>query len=138
MSRSSRRNGGWRKLLPLLIFAAFALFIAREQFPAVNDGIESLLHPLAFQAVKACRERALSGAENPQFARLIRYGEANPTQAGWFVDDIVVGEMRPGEGEQRVLATCHVDDSGKVVNVFRQPYGAGSPMAREHVEGEPD
>ncbi len=122
----------------MLIFAAFALFIAREQFPAVDDWFESLLHPAAFEAVKQCRARALSGAENPEFARLIGPGEAKPTQAGWFVDDVVIGEMRPGRDELRVLVTCHVNAAGEVVNVFRKPYAASSPVASDRVEDASD
>ncbi len=104
-----------------MLLAAFALLIARDQFQPVDDFFQSWLRPDAFSAIQQCRQAALAKAHRPDLARLIEYGRAQPTQAGWFIDRILVGEMRPGTDEQRFRVSCHVDAEGRLANVFAKP-----------------
>ena len=130
--RPRRRRGS--RLIPLLIFAGFGLFVLKEQVPAVNDAFQSLLRPAAFRAIEACREAALAGSPNPDFARLLRRGRASETRGGFFVDDVVVGELERGKGEVRREVECHVDRDGKGVEVTRRDAGA-PPAPRPQFTG---
>ncbi len=125
--KKPRRRSGISKIIPLLLFGLFALFILKEQVPAVNDKYLSLVKPNEFQAIQACRKAALAKSSNPTFARLINFGEANKTQQGIFVDHILVGELAPDSGESRFTVNCHIDQSGALANVHAQPYL--SPLA---------
>lgn len=128
-----RRRGRGGRLLPLLIFAGFGLFILKEQVPAVNDAYLRLVDPDALRALVACREAALAGSATPDFARLLERGRAHPTRNGFFVDRLVIGELADGGGEARRAIECHVDAAGKVVDIARLDAptpNASSPFSR--------
>jgi hypothetical protein len=108
------------KLVPLLIFAVFAVFVLKDQFPTIDDKIQSLLHPQAFKAIQACRQAALTGSNNPDFTRLLEFGRANKTQNGFFIDQLVIGELESGKGEIRKAVQCYVDSAGVIVDIQRQ------------------
>ncbi len=135
-SRRRRSRGG--RLVPLLIFAGFGLFILKEQVPAVNDAYLGLVKPGALRALKACREAALTGSATPDFVRILEYGRAHPTLNGYFVDQLVIGELEKGRGEVRRAIECHVDVSGNVVDVSRHEATTAQPPAQFAGEGDDD
>lgn len=116
-----RRQTRVHRFLPVLIFLLFGAFILKEQVPAVNDAIESLLHPDAMRAVKACRTAALASSKTPDFVRLIKLGRASPTHNGFIIEQLVLGEMDPHEGETQTSIICHIDRQGQVINLARKP-----------------
>lgn len=99
----------------------------RDQFPQVNDFIESIIHPEQLAAVKKCRKTALLQSRTPDFARIIKWGKVNSTQKGFLVDNLLMGEMAKGEGERRISITCHVNTLGEIVMLHRKPYEAPPP-----------
>lgn len=116
--RSSGRRG--RSLIPLLIFAAAALFIASREIPWLKDMINAWVAPAEQQAIELCREAALQESPQPEFARIIRRGEATKTQNGYLVDQLTLGEMSTAEGEQLIRITCHVSQDGVIANLHRE------------------
>jgi hypothetical protein len=68
-----------RILFPL-VFALVVLAILADKIPAVHDAKEKLLHPVEYQALKACHAAALAAAERPAYARIVDSGEAHATQ----------------------------------------------------------
>ena len=126
--RKSKKPGiRLNKFIPIIIILIFATIILRDQFPQVDDYIQSILHPEQQAAVKLCRKRALAQSETPDFARIIKWGKANATQKGFLVDHLVIGEMAEGQGERLIAITCHIDNSGELVMVHRKPYEAPPP-----------
>jgi NaMN:DMB phosphoribosyltransferase len=108
------------RFIAIIVMVVGAGFILKEQIPAVDTYIDRLLKPQAWQATEACRQAVLAAVERPEFARMLEHGEANATQKGYYVDDIVVGEMGASGTEVRVRFSCYVDGEGKVVNTQRQ------------------
>lgn len=127
-SRKSKKTGiRLNKFIPIIIILIFATIILRDQFPQVDDYIQSILHPAQHAAVKTCRNRALIQSETPDFARIVKWGKANATQKGFLVDHLIIGEMAKDQGERLIAITCHIDASGEIVSVHRQPYEAPPP-----------
>lgn len=126
-SRKSKSGIRLNKIIPVIIILIFATIILRDQFPQVDDYIQSILHPEQHAAVKLCRKTALKQSEAPDFARIIKRGKANATQKGLLVDHLVVGEMTKDQGERLIAITCHIDTNGELVKVHRQPYEASQP-----------
>ncbi len=116
-----RKRGRSSRVIPLLIIAGFGLFILKEEVPAVNDAFLSIIKPQAMQAIRACREAAIAGSPNADFARIIRYGRASKTRNGFVVDALIIGELEQGKGEVRHSIECHVDAAGNVVDIARHP-----------------
>lgn len=121
-----RENPGRRirrrshRLIAIIVMAVAAGFILKEQIPVVDTYVDRLLKPQAWQATEACRRAILAAVEHPEFARMLEHGEANPTQKGYYVEDIIVGERGVSGTEVRVRFSCYVDGEGKVVNTQRQ------------------
>lgn len=117
--RRSRRR--LSKALPILIVLLAAGFIAKEQIPAVGSWITRIFQPEAWQALQACRQAAIGSLARPEFARILEGGNISSTQRGYYVDNIVLGEMGERGSEIRSRFTCYVDADGHVVNTQRQP-----------------
>ena len=121
------------KLIPIIFIVVFATLILRDQFPQVDDFFRSKLQPKQHAAILNCRQSALLQSETPDFARIIKWGKVSNTQNGFLVDHLIIGEMREGEGEQRIDITCHSKTNGEVVMVHRKPYAPNmttSPQIR--------
>ena len=118
-SRRSRRRP--QKFIAIAIMVVAAGFILKDQIPVVDAYIDRLLQPEAWRATESCRQAVLAAVERPEFARMLERGEANTTQKGYYVDNIVIGEMGASGTETKVRFSCYVDGQGKVVNAQRQP-----------------
>ena len=118
-SRRNRRRP--RKFIAIAVMVVVAGFILKDRIPVVDAYIDRLLQPEAWQATESCRQAVLAAVERPEFTRVLKNGKANTTQKGYYVDNIVIGEMGPSGTETRVRFSCYVDGEGKVVNAQRQP-----------------
>ncbi len=107
------------RLMPFLMLFVFATLILKDQVPAVGDKIDAFFNPEGSAAVRVCRKAALSQSATPDFARLIKPGKANATNKGFFVDQLVIGEMDEQGGERRVDIACHIDQNGELVKLNR-------------------
>jgi len=108
------------KLVPLLIFAAFAFYILQEQFPQLHGLSEKVFAPHKSRIRESCQDRALAAANNADFARLLEPGTLHETQNGYYVEDVVVAEMGESGQEQRFHFNCYVDSNGNIVKTHRQ------------------
>lgn len=121
-----------QRLLPVLIFAAIGLFIAKQEVPAVDRWISRLLNAQAWDATEACNRAAIAAASNPAFARLVKRGRAEPTSDGFYVSKVVVAEL-DATGEQRSYHfSCNVNSAGEVVALSEavvEPRQAEQPAA---------
>ncbi|GAB4507769.1 MAG: hypothetical protein Tsb0026_04480 [Sulfuricaulis sp.] len=108
-----------RVLLPL-IFAIVVLAILADKIPAVRDAKEKLLHPVEYQALKACHAVALAAAERPAYARIVNSGKSHPTQGAQYVEDVRVGEMGQTGAEVTYGFSCYVEPDGKVIKFHKQ------------------
>ncbi len=96
------------------------LAILADKIPAVNDAKEKLLHPVEYQALKACQAAALAAAERPAYARIVNSGEAHATQGAQYVEGVRVGEMGQAGAEVTFDFSCYVEPDGKVVKSNKQ------------------
>lgn len=108
-----------RILFPL-IFAIVVLAILADKIPAVHDAREKLLHPVEYQALKACHAAALAVAERPVYARILDSGRAHATQGALYVQGVRVGEMGQTGVEVTYDFSCYVEPDGKVVKSHKQ------------------
>lgn len=108
-----------RILFPL-IFALTVLAILADKIPAFNDAREKLLHPVEYQALKACQAAALAAAERPAYARIVNPGEAHATQNAQYVEGVRVGEMGQAGAEVTFYFNCYVEPDGGVVKSNKQ------------------
>jgi hypothetical protein len=106
-----------QRLVPIVIFGAIALFIAKQEIPAVDRWISRLIDADAWDAIEACTEQARTTVAEPGFARLARRGEAERTDEGFYVSGVVFSELHSSGMERSYRFSCNVDRSGKVVTV---------------------
>lgn len=109
-----------RRYLPFLIFGVIGLLIASQEIPVVHDAVQSVISPDKYQAGKMCRDNALQLSNNLNYARIVDAGQIHATQSGFFVENIVVGEMSEQGGELRFSVDCYADSRGNVVRAVRK------------------
>jgi len=132
-SRSSRSRV-LNRLIPFLMVLVFGTLILKDQVPAIGDKIDSMINPQGFAAVQTCRKAALSQSTTPDFARLIKSGKANATKKGFFVNQLVIGEMNEQGGEQRMNIGCHIDQNGALIKLNRLAYKEDSITTEDYNE----
>jgi hypothetical protein len=107
--------------------ALAVLFILREQVPAVDAWFQSLVAPEQHAAAEACRRAALQAASQPDYARVRRQGTVHPTQNGFYVEAVEIGEMGTDGAESIYRFSCYADRTGALVNTHKQTAGNEHP-----------
>jgi hypothetical protein len=123
-----------QRLVPIVIFGAIALFIAKQEIPAVDRWISRLIDADAWDAIEACTERARTLVAEPGFARLLKRGEAERTDEGFYVSGVRFSELHSSGAERSYRFSCNVDRNGKVVTVSEA--GAPAERAADNAEGQ--
>jgi hypothetical protein len=113
--REHKRRLG--RFIPLLIFGAVAVLIAKQEIPAVDSWINRQLNAEAWNASEACRQAALGQLEQPDFARLLKTGEVKQTSGGYYVGGVLYAVLQSSEVEQRHRYSCNVTSTGEVVTI---------------------
>ena len=116
---SPSRAGKWGMWVPALVAVGFLVFLFRSEFPVIEQWLDTLLRPNSTAVRYACHKAALAAAGDPAFARVLRPGRAHATQAGFYVKEIVVGEMGDTGMEQAFRFSCYIDVTGTVVKTHR-------------------
>lgn len=116
--RHSRRRSS--KLIPLVIFLLFGLFIATQEIPQVHDWVEGFISPDKARIRRVCVQEALGASRQSDFARVIEAGDIESTSNGYLVREIVIGEMGEHGNEVQYRFTCYLDTNGRVVNSHRE------------------
>ncbi len=125
---SSQHDRPARKFIPLLIFAAVALFIIKEEVPAVSNAWERMVAPDKWIAKQTCQKAAIEQSENKQFARILKPGKVNKTSDGLYIDRIRIGVMGQSGDEESIQYSCYLDDAGKLVKLNRVDTTTPAPI----------
>ena len=96
------------------------MFIASKEIPGFRSAIEYYTDQERWQAGESCRNKAIGLASSADFVRLIDWGEVHETTKGYFIENIVVGEMAEQGGEQKFSVDCYTDSKGKLVRADRK------------------
>lgn len=112
-----------QKLIPVVFVLAFGTIVLYNTVPAVRLTIEGIVAPESTRAKASCREHALSQSATPGFARIVEYGTANRLPDGFYVEDVVIGEMSDQGTEVEVEVTCYVQPDGQIIKSARRPHG---------------
>ncbi len=107
-------------MIPLLIIAGFAVFIAYQEVPAFADLLERSFTPERWQTKQTCRNAALAELRGGQYARLLDGGELHSTQDGPSVTGMKFAVLGEDGREQTVEYNCYLDGSGQIVRLSRQ------------------
>ena len=124
MKREREHKRRIQRMIPLLIFGAVVLLIAKEEIPAVDNWISRLLDAEAWNAGEACRRAALADMEPSGYIRATEDGEVERTQAGFYVGGIEYAMLQSSGEELRVRYSCNVSQAGEVVALNRQESGS--------------
>jgi len=106
-----------QRLIPLLVFGAVAVLIAKQEIPAVDSWINRMLDADAWNAGEACRQAALSQLEQPDFARLLKVGKIEQTSGGYYIGDISYAVLHSSGEELHYRYSCNVTAAGEVVTI---------------------
>ncbi|MGV6859936.1 MAG: hypothetical protein ACWA5X_13320 [bacterium] len=126
-----KASGSRNKIIPLVIFALFAMIVVSQEHSWLHEQFQRLVNPEAFSALSHCREATLADSQPPEFARILRGGNAHKTTAGYVVDALVVGEMGADGGELPFSITCYVDRQGTVASLHREPLNRHDAETRQ-------
>jgi len=116
--REHRRR--MQRIIPLLIFGAVGLLIAKEEIPAVDSWISRLLDADAWNAGEVCRKAALVDMGQTGYVRSTETGDVEKTQAGYYVGEIEFATLQPSGKELRIRYSCNVSQTGEVVALNRK------------------
>jgi len=106
-----------KKIIPLLIFAVIAAFIAREEIPAFSSWVDRLLDADGWAAAEACRKDSLQATGLPGFARMLGHGKVEVTADGYFVSNVNYAVLGEDGKELEYSFSCNVTRAGKVVSM---------------------
>ena len=117
--RQDRRKRGPGRLIPLLIVVLVGVVIARQEIPVVAEWWEKTFDAQSWTIKQACQQAALQAAANRQFLRVIASGKVHKTSDGFYVDELMLGEMGADGSEQRVGYSCYLDNAYQLVKINR-------------------
>lgn len=123
LKREREHKRRMQRIIPLLIFGAVGLLIAKEEIPAVDNWISRLLDADAWNAGEACRRAALADMGQTGYVRATEDGEVERTQAGFYVGGIEYATLQSSGEELRISYSCNVSKAGEVVALNRQESG---------------
>lgn len=116
----AKRRSGFKKALPFVIIGGIALFIASNEIPGFRHAIEYYVAHDRWQAGESCVSKALQLGSSPDFVRIIEPGEVHRTEKGFFIENIIVGEMAERGGERQFTVDCYTDSGGNIVRADRR------------------
>lgn len=114
---SERRRQRLRRLAPLAILLLFVGIIVVREVPVAGQWLQRVIAPAEWAAGEACRSAALKLVAQPDYARIVAPGRIHATERGFYVENIVVGQMGARGTEERVSVNCYADAQGNVVSV---------------------
>jgi hypothetical protein len=113
-------QSGFKKVLPFVIMGGIALFVVSNEIPGFRHAIEYYVAHDRWQAGESCASKALQLGSSPGFVRIIEQGDVHRTEKGFFIENIIVGEMAEQGGEQRFAVDCYADSGGNIVRADRR------------------
>lgn len=101
-------------MIPFLIFAAFAAFVASREVPAVADWLESVFQPAQWQTKVACRDAVLNEMPAGSYPRLQDSGSLHQTRDGSSVTGIRFTMLEQNGEEQVLHYNCYLTADGEL------------------------
>jgi hypothetical protein len=108
------------KFIPFIMIGIFVAFILSQEVPGFRHAIDYYIANDKWQASETCSQKALQMSKTPDFMRIIEYGDVHKTENGFFIENIIVGEMAEQGGEQRFSVDCYTDAAGNLVRADRR------------------
>jgi hypothetical protein len=118
--RQARQRSGFKKVLPFVIIGGITLFIASNEIPGFRHAIDYYVSHDRWQASESCMRKALQLGSSPDFVRIIKQGDVYRTEKGFFIENIIVGEMAEQGGERQFTVDCYTDSDGNIVRADRR------------------
>lgn len=114
----------WRPelLFILSVMALFVFVIIKTEVPQVENWYQRLVNQEQWQAGENCRQAALKAATHTDFARIIKMGAVNPTENGYYVEGVVVGEMGNSGAEVYYGFSCYHKPDGSIVKTHKEAH----------------
>ncbi|MCP9438278.1 MAG: hypothetical protein NHB36_00150 [Nitrospira sp.] len=106
-----------RRVVPLVIVLLFVGIIVVREVPVAGQWLQRVIAPAEWAAAEACRSAALKLVAQPDYARIVAPGRIHATARGFYVENIVVGQMGARGTEERLSVNCYADAEGNVVSV---------------------
>lgn len=117
-TRTRRNRMGLFIILPFM--ALIALIILKQEVPQFDSWVQRLWDEEKWRAGDSCRQEAIRSATRSDFARIIDNGIVHPTEKGYFVEEIVVGEMGDSGAELKFQFSCYTQTDGSIVKTHKQ------------------
>ena len=114
-------------LLVFLFMGLMAFLVLKEEVPQVERWFQRLMDEERWHAGENCRRAAIEAASKPDFARIVENGTVHPTEKGYFIDDIVIGEMGESGAEVTFRFSCYTRVDGSIVKTHKD---SGVPPLR--------
>ena len=120
-----RKNRSFRRLIPILIFGAVALMIAKQEIPVIDQWWSKTFSPDEWHAGQTCQQAAVSNSRSPEFVRVLNPGKVHRTANGIYLEQLIIGEMGARGTEERISYSCYVDHTGALTKLNRLTGNAG-------------
>lgn len=114
-----KRRRGLKRLIPFIILAVMGLMIAKQEIPAMERWWEKTFSPKEWRARETCEQAAIAAARAPQSVRVLKRGKLHPTENGFYLERLVVGEMGPRGAEEHVEYSCYTNATGSLSKLNR-------------------
>lgn len=106
-------------IIVFVVFAALVFLAVKNQFPQLDRWVQRLTDSARWSAGEQCRRAAVAAATDRRFARVVDDGTIHDTEAGYYVENVVVGEPGADGSETRFRFSCYVDQMNQVVRTHR-------------------
>lgn len=119
-ARKKTKRRAKQGIFAIVIFTIVGAMILRQQVPAIDNFVEKIVSPEQWRAKSQCRHIALAEAQQKDFARIIKQGKIFTTKGGFYIKDIVIGQMGEDGRERQFDFSCYVDSTGSVIRSHKQ------------------
>ncbi len=106
-------------LFMLALMSLIGFLILKEEVPQVESWYLRVVDKEKWLAGENCRRAAIGAAVNSDFARVVDNGTVHPTENGYYVEGVIVGEMGETGAEVRFEFSCYTHRDGSIVKSQR-------------------
>ena len=116
--RDQRRNR-MKRLIPLIVLAVFAVIIARQEIPAVDNWWQKTFAHDAWRVKETCRKAVLEDAKDRRYVRVLTMGKVHHTADGPYVDGLRIKVLGASGADETIHYTCYLDNTGQLFRLTR-------------------
>jgi hypothetical protein len=99
--------------------SVIGFLILKEEVPQVESWYLRLVDKDQWLAGENCGRAAIAAAVNSDFARVVENGTVHPTENGYYVEGVIIGEMGDTGAEVRFEFSCYTQRDGTIVKSQR-------------------